>query len=709
MAEKLALCATGVNYTAQAACTVRIINLTSGSMLRMTALTLYLLLVALLVVRPARAADPLPPGFDPARHMRVSEVRSGMTGYGLTVFRGTKAERFDVEVVSVLRNYFNPKQDVVLVRLKGRNLEHSGAVQGMSGAPIFLKDEQGRERMIGAFAYGWQAMKDPVGGVQTIEAMLRLPASPTGAAGNAGTGTRPAAPGKVSWSLSEVIPLPSSTSTPAGYPFASRDDDSVNSLRLRQEDLSRLRPLTTPLMTSGISPRVLEQFGPVLATYGFRAFQAAGGSSPIADADAKIEPGSSLAVPMLRGDMDITALGTCTEVLPDRVLGFGHAFMSEGEVSLPMGAGYVHDVISGLVTSFKLGSVTRILGTVYADEMAGIAGRFGPAPAMVPIQVRCVYEDGSFDSTYRMEAAQHPQFLPILAAVATANAVSSARDLPQQHTLTYTVDMKFANGQTLHVENISANANLADLFQTVGAPIQAAMENPFERVALQSYSATVKVASEARAAEVMSVSVPRSKYRPGETLKLFVRYRPFRGAEAVLPAEFELPHDLPDGQYEFSVADWRQYMSDEQTARPFRFTAQSAAEVFEVLRDFTATRRDAIYLRLVRQPDGVAIGRTAMPRLPSSRRQVMMGAGLSNTTAFVSASVKAIPTGHVMSGSAQFTITVDRAAAVDTAGRPAKPDANPSHKGDEGKPRLKPAAPGKLEVPAANDAEKTEG
>jgi hypothetical protein len=62
-----------------------------------------------------------------------------------------------------------------------------------------------------------------------------------------------------------------------------------------------------------------------------------------------------------------------------------------------------------------------------------------------------------------------------------------------------------------------------------------------------------------------------------------------------------------------------------------------------------------------------------------------------------------------MSGSAQFTITVDRAAAVDTAGRPAKPDANPSHKGDEGKPRLKPASPGKLEVPAANDAEKTEG
>src|SRR5437868_9048633 len=37
-------------------------------------------------------------------------------------------------------------------------------------------------------------------------------------------------------------------------------------------------------------------------------------------------------------------------------------------------------------------------------------------------------------------------------------------------------------------------------------------------------------------------------------------------------------------------------------------------------------------------------GRTAMPHLPSSRRQVMMDAGLSNTTAFVSSTLKVVPT-----------------------------------------------------------------
>jgi len=34
--------------------------------------------------------------FDPNKHMRVSEIRPGMKGYGLSVFMGTKIEKFDV-------------------------------------------------------------------------------------------------------------------------------------------------------------------------------------------------------------------------------------------------------------------------------------------------------------------------------------------------------------------------------------------------------------------------------------------------------------------------------------------------------------------------------------------------------------------------------------------------------------------------------------
>src|SRR5947208_3547267 len=77
--------------------------------------------------RADAAANPGDTLFDPARHMRVDEVRPGMKGYGLSVFQGTKIDRFDVEVISVLKN-FNPKYDVVLINCHGANLEHSGPI-----------------------------------------------------------------------------------------------------------------------------------------------------------------------------------------------------------------------------------------------------------------------------------------------------------------------------------------------------------------------------------------------------------------------------------------------------------------------------------------------------------------------------------------------------------------------------------------------------
>ena len=53
----------------------------------------------------------------------------------------------------------------------------------------------------------------------------------------------------------------------------------------------------------------------------------------------KMEPGSALCVPLLTGDVEMTAVGTCTEVLGDRCFGFGHPFNNEGPVALPLGTG----------------------------------------------------------------------------------------------------------------------------------------------------------------------------------------------------------------------------------------------------------------------------------------------------------------------------------------------------------------------------------
>src|SRR5215207_8553673 len=101
-----------------------------------------------------------------ANVMPVSQVKRGMKGYGLTVFEGTRPERFDVEVIDVLKN-FRPRQDLILVKTKHPRLEVAKVVAGMSGSPIYLEN-----KMIGAYAYGWSFGAEPVAGVTPIENMI---------------------------------------------------------------------------------------------------------------------------------------------------------------------------------------------------------------------------------------------------------------------------------------------------------------------------------------------------------------------------------------------------------------------------------------------------------------------------------------------------------------------------------------------------------
>jgi hypothetical protein len=371
-----------------------------------------------------------------------------------------------------------------------------------------------------------------------------------------------------------------------------------------------------------------------------------------------------MAVPLLTGDADLTAIGTVTEVIGDRVFGFGHPFNNEGRCELPMGPGVIHGVVANLTTSFKLGSISATRGTLTMDSNFGVGGMAGGVPAMAPIEIAVRDADSGVQRTYRFRAAIHPKFTPLLAGVALSAAAGGLSELPQYNTVTWTLDMDFANGRTVRMADRGVNVELGALMQMPGAALSAAAENPFERVPLRRISGSITVSRHVNDGTILDVNLPRAKYKPGETARAFITYKPFREPETVLPVEMELPRDLPAGSYRFIVSDADRFMGDEQANRPFRFTAHRIEEVFDVMTEALAPRHDAVYLRLVRQQDGVAVGRTALPLLPSGQRQVLLEAGRSDTTAFVSSATKVIPADRVMTGQAEFQITIE------TQGRP---------------------------------------
>src|SRR5204863_7354147 len=97
----------------------------------------------------------------------LKDVRAGMRGTGRTVFSGDRVEEFQVEILGVLEN-FGPKESLILARLSGGPLEHTGVMQGMSGSPVYIDG-----KLAGAVAMAFPFSKDPIAGIRPIEEMIR--------------------------------------------------------------------------------------------------------------------------------------------------------------------------------------------------------------------------------------------------------------------------------------------------------------------------------------------------------------------------------------------------------------------------------------------------------------------------------------------------------------------------------------------------------
>src|SRR5262249_36699020 len=108
---------------------------------------------------------------DPKTFWNVDELKPGMKGHGLTVMRGTKVERFEAEVLGVMKNT-SPGRDMVLARLSGLDLERTGVIAGMSGSPVYVDG-----KLIGAVAYAWPYGKDPIAGITPFSQMHGFVAS----------------------------------------------------------------------------------------------------------------------------------------------------------------------------------------------------------------------------------------------------------------------------------------------------------------------------------------------------------------------------------------------------------------------------------------------------------------------------------------------------------------------------------------------------
>ena len=587
-----------------------------------------------------------------APSISVDEVKVGQKGYGFTVFQGTTPERFEVEVVGVMRN-LAPGLSYVLVKLTGHGLEKSGVAAGMSGSPVYLDD-----RLLGAVAFGWPFSNEAVGGVTPISAMRKVGPVPgegfdgAPAARNLATG-RPAVP------LADLI---------ARRIPADLLAKELSSLSARFSPEGTGAPGAVVWSASGFSERSLaalrQGFG---ATALALAGRADGATASDADAAASpgsalpalgvadLKPGGAVAGVILDGDFRLGVTGTVTDRGGDSVLAFGHAFLGAGPVSIPMAPAEVVTILSNQYNSFKIANVGPIVDAVEQDRRSGIQGQIGAVAAMFPVRVKI---RGERERDYRMRIADVPDLIAGMVGTAALASLEAASRTAGAQSLDLSARFRIAGHGDLAVAQSFDGDGATN--EAVGYLLSIASylaQNDLERIRIEEVDITFDQASAPRGLAIEGAHAERTVVRPGERVRLSVDLRPFRGASFRRAIELALPEDLGPGRYSVWVGDGASIDAARLQLEPAR--PETLPQALALLGSFR-TRRELAAIVSLAQPGGVVAGGATMPQLPGSVRSLWGAGGAGLGTPFTGAIVAraALPLDAPASGIVRVEVEV---------------------------------------------------
>jgi hypothetical protein len=527
----------------------------------------------------------------------LDEVVRGQRGYGLSVFSGASPERFDVEVIGVLRE-FRPGMSFILARFSGQGLEESGVVAGMSGSPVYLDG-----RLAGAVAFSWDFSTGAIGGITPIAEMRNLSTLERG-----GAAARPASRLGKSSTLRLLL-----------EPRLPHEllDEQLELLR----GAVALEGASSTLQYSASGYRGAPRD---LLSRALGAVVPAGRSSDALDLPA-LEPGSAVTAVLVGGDLSLTATGTVTDLDGDQLVAFGHALYGLGPVRVPMAKAEVLTVVPSRLSSFKLSNVGEVIGAFDQDRVAGMRGLIGAeaptASFAITLDRAAPPEDGGpvRIADYHLQMADLPLLRPTLAAISMLQALEAGSHSSGEQSLE--MEGRFA------VEGF-APLEVRQTFDGPNAGMDAAIYmlalvgffelNDWQDVDLRGIEVSLLQHSRVRQGTVSSVHADRREVRAGDTVRLRCELRAHDGSSSSRTLEVRIPDGVPAGPYYLFVGDATTIDSVRQQIEPIE--PSSFGDALDLLRGFHP--RDQLAVLGARAARGLVVSGRAMPDLPDSMRSI---------------------------------------------------------------------------------------
>jgi len=428
--------------------------------------------------------------------------------------------------------------ETIFVKLGGELIDKTGGVaQGMSGSPVYVDG-----RLVGAVAFG-RAFNDPHYCFLTpIHQMLRL--------------------------VDEVH-----------YP-------------------SDWLPKGTALSAGGFTEEGLAHLKERLSKFGLEMVP--GGAGDVAVGD--FVPGGSVGVSLVHGDMTLGALGTVTWVDDSgNLLAFGHPFLKRGTSKFFMNKVWVLGTVPNLMSSYKVGQIGQVAGTISQDRAAGVAGKIGEGPLSIPLIVNVGDFDRGNYKTMSVNLVEDPLLLPELVDSVVYNCLTMSADRVGGGTakLTFSLDAIDKKGEKYLVRRDNMYFAISRLLRNLDNEMVDILGNlawnKFDNLDIRQIRVDVKLSEDLRVAEVQGVSVPRRDYHPGDVVPVIVKMKPYRGAEFSRELEFRIPKDFKDKNITICVHGgssllWLERLLKKNMDEQMPLTTKESKKVLKDYVDYLKTR-----------------------------------------------------------------------------------------------------------------------
>ena len=583
------------------------------------ALSAFMAFFAALCLTPGILEAQQPPEILP-----LSQVRAGMQGYAYTIFAGDQIEKFDLEVIGVMDNFLGPKQSIILVQLKGPKVEHTGVVAGMSGSPVYLNG-----KLAGALSLKLGIFtKEPIAGVTPIQDVLNPPPSATA-----------------------EVPL---------QQFGAAAGTSASAML---PSGSALEPIETPLVFSGFQSATLQQFASQLQGYGLVATQ--GGTSAPSPQDGHLVAGDMAGMVLVQGDASINSACTVTAVEADRVFLCGHPFLSLGDVQLPMARSHVVMTLSSELASTKIVNVAGSIGTITGDHLTAVTGKLGAPPAMIPLDLSL--KASNSEKKLHFEIVNHPKLTPLLVALTTFNGLTQNPVYGENTTLHLVGEIRVQGHAAVEIENTFAPG---DTLSPDGFPVALTMQNVFGRLysnafepaKIEGISLRVESVPGRKSFTIESAWLEKGEAAPGETLRVRVLVRPYRGTPQIEETTVRVPEQATRG------TTLRVLVSDgdllNRASRGFAFAGAGGgpAGLDQLISMLNRERRnDRLYVGLFAPAPTLLWDDKELPNIPLSQINIVDGRPAPGSVQVLReslASEASIPLGGPVSGVISLNLQV---------------------------------------------------